>query len=139
MNISLSTKYEEKLAAIASHLGVSKSEAVRRAVDAMYAEFQKTLYGYKGVKVAERRMAREDIKSAEQEAIERLTAMSADELQDYLRKIEYLRENEYIRPGVSGHELWNITYSDGVETSSRSVFTWPELVRDLKKEKKLIN
>lgn len=140
----------EQIKETAAYYGISNAETIRRAITAMYEDYQRKRFGYKGVDLAKVSTEKAGTKKALDLKVENMRLKSDDELTEYLTDIGYFEPDtvsdvgEYIQHRIMTNdttkerEYWQLRFNPRTKSYSykAQIFsTFDELIKDLRKSK----
>lgn len=156
LSLGLSPKQNSQLSEMAEYLGMSRSNIMRVALTEKFEDMSKKRFGYKGYEATPARIQEKAKKQAQQaeqgSLIEQMREMSDWDLTMYLHDIGYLTSGAEVSSGttkefvitrdIAGNRILEERHISGdlgpeSPTYRRSVFTWDEMISDMKKEGKL--
>lgn len=147
-----------KIMEMAEENALSFQETIRSAIIEKYERWQRQKYGYKGaVSSLHRRINKKDDNDSPSDdynpVVENMRNMTDDELEERLRVIGYFQPdhtdipnyppNTILRDRIITNEFGRNYYQQQINKDTgeliynRTVFTFDELIKDLKKEKKI--
>lgn len=153
--ISINTKMPplivSRITEMSKHFGLNRTSLIIQAVNEKWEAFTKTKFGYKGAVLAGAKIKKE-VRKEELTGIEEdFRAMDKFKLTDKLREIGYFKPDAPL-PEVEGvilrerivddditgekvYEQQHYNLADDIITYRRTIFTFNELMNDLKKQK----
>lgn len=155
LSLGLSPKQIAQLEEMEEYFSITRTNVIRVAIDSKYEEMSKRRFGYKGVEAVATKITTKAKKEEKAEArngiIEHMKELDDRGLTDYLHDLGYLSSGQPVSEGVikefviardlAGNRLLREQHIQNGNYASpayiRDVFTWDEMIADMKKEGKL--